>query len=206
MRVWVKGAAAVCAVLCGCSQIFGLEAPQRAIADAPVDVVPRDGDVIVDDVPMDIGPDAPIACPSQYIALMAGATSKYRLGNQNKPWLDAAVDCADDGVNTHLAVLSASTEISTSSLFSGPRWIGLSDKKIEGTFLAVTAEDTMGYPPATGAPWASDEPSAEGIEVDCVYLEQTASNGLQLKAELCTLNREYICECDAYANDPSRYQ
>jgi hypothetical protein len=197
--------AAVACSLGGCTAIFGLDTPHRVFIDAADDdaLVKRDaGEDAPRDAPLDTSPDAPSACPSTY-ATAPNTLSRYRLGNQNMEWRQAAADCADDGATTHLAVLSNANELSgTTFLLGGARWIGLSDTKTEGTFITITAENTMGYPPTTGAPWGTGEPSAENAEVDCVLVD----NGPVLKAESCTLNREFICECDTFANDPARYQ
>ena len=208
MRVSVMGVAATCAALCGCSQIFGLEAPQRATGDAnELRDGDGDGDVLDDVRPDDAAVDgavdaASLNCPSTYTPV-GNSVSRYRLVSQNTEWPLAADDCGNDGATTHLLVLSDMTELNGLAVFGGGvKWIGLSDNKTEGTFIPVTAENTLGYPPATGGPWAAFEPSSEGLNVDCVYVDGTGN----LHAEPCTLNRNYVCECDAYANDPLSYK
>jgi len=142
----------------------------------------------------DVMVDGP-ACPSNYTEL---GNRHYRLATNNTGWTAAASDCADDGVNTHLVVISDDAELDLiNSTYSTENevWIGLSDLVTDGTFLWVTVENTMGYPPASGAPW-------QNLGADpCVLLK--VPDGFNTRG--CTLNRRSLCECDAYANDVSRY-
>lgn len=192
---------ATCIALCGCSAIFDLQKPQRG--DAAVDdAAQRDATVDAGyDAAVDAMPDAAFACPATYLPAQ-GTTSRYRLVTQNASWLAAATDCANDGATTHLAVASSAAELALLDAMPNAAivWIGLSDLKLEGTYVAVTAEDTMGYPPASGTPWDVGEPNPDAGR-DCVLFDTG-----ELLVESCGLNREYFCECDAYANDPTRYQ
>lgn len=192
---------ASCVALSGCTALFDLQRPQRGDA-ASVDDAPRDADVADADASYDAAvdagmPDAAVMCPATYTSY-PGTTSRYRTVTANAPWLTAAADCADDGMNTHLIVIgTASEENAVDLIVAGDKWLGLSDINTEGTFLWVTAEPTGGYPPATGAPWETAEPDGAG---DCILLGAQGWTD-----ESCGLNREYICECDAYANDTTRY-
>lgn len=187
----MRWAGVIFAGLSGCSALFDLSAPVRerdgSIDDASEDAPRSDAlpDVMVD------GP----ACPSNYMEI---GNRRYRLATNNASWTNAATDCADDGVNTHLAVISNSAEltlVNATYSMENEVWIGLSDLVTDGTFLWVTVEDTMGYPPASGAPW-------QNLGTDpCVILK--VPDGLNTKD--CGLNKHYLCECDTYADDPSRY-
>lgn len=181
----------------GCSTIFGLETP-RALADAAA-VDDAGPDAPDDSGPVDMMTDAPIACPLTYTTTIG--TSKYRASVQNRGFPEAAADCAGDGTNTHLAVITSQTELANVLvLVSFHAWIGLSDRVTAGTLIWVTNEDGGGYPPADGMPWGTGEP-AFGSTKHCVL---TREDG-EWSIESCGLNRPYICECDAFANDATRY-
>jgi len=189
-------------VVCtGCTAIFGLEEPVRRVSDGGVidgvpDARPRDARA-VDAPPVDAPLLDGLVCPVGYAAI-SGSTSKYRIDNNNETWDAAEADCESDG--QHLIVVSNETErAALVGLTAGSTWIGLSDRATEGTFRWVTDEDTGGYPPATGTPWAAGEPSADTVASDCT-LQSTTWNDAP-----CTLNREYVCECDGYAANPAHY-
>ncbi len=197
----MKVVVAVSLLLAGCSSIFGLDKPM--LVDPPEDAATIDDGAIVD-VPPDVAPDAaPVDdCPATYnITYM---TSRYRVITLDGPWLTSAQDCADDlatGMrHTHLAVVGSSAEhtyLVGQGLVGG--WFGLSDLKTENVYRWVTAEPTT-YPPATGTPWAQGEPD-NALGQDCV-----ASNAQgQWLDTNCGANLPALCECDDYANDPTRY-
>jgi hypothetical protein len=148
-----------------------------------------------------LGIDAP-TCPAPYGITVTGSMSKYRVVTTPASWPAAAADCADDGANTHLVVLSDSAErVALLPHFDPFRYIGHTDRLVEGTFRAVTDEPD-GYPALTTTqqpPWAGGEPAGRG---DCAALVQ--ANGELYDAD-CATAVTYVCECDAYANDPTNY-
>jgi len=80
-------------------------------------------------------------------------------------------------------------------------WVGYSDRITEGVFLAITDEPIGGYV-ANGSPaWASGEPNHQSAAENCT--EIILEGGLNDND--CTNTRPFVCECDSYANDPSRY-
>jgi hypothetical protein len=162
--------------------------PSDAANDAPLDVPVEQT-------------DAPVGCPAGYITI-AGQTSKYRFVSGGVPWLDAATDCANDAATTHLLVLSNELERSAVGAANNgiTRWIGLSDRLTDGTYLAVTDETTGGYPDA--AVWDGGVVPMDP-NLNCVRFEV----GSQAEIEIanCTGDVGFICECDALANDPTNY-
>ena len=162
---------------------------------------PAGGEPIVIDAPTDTGPNA---CPSSYDRTIVATTTKYRLVSQPATWSTAAADCADDLAGTpnktHLVVITSDLELSQVSALNmnAAIWVGLSDRKTGGTYVWVTAEPTS-YPPATGPPWNTNEPSS-ATGHDCVEMQLA-----DLASLMCTDVRPYFCECDAFANDPNRY-
>jgi hypothetical protein len=156
---------------------------------------------------IDAGVDAGVAaCPSSYVAL---ATGRYRYVTKPATWVDALADCADDldalsPVHTHLAVFATDEERAQfrTTYEDGFVWIGLSDRVTTFDWLWVTAEDTGAYPPASGPPWKSGQPSnGDGGRQDCVVME---TSGLWDDRICDDGTYAYVCECDAYAQDASR--
>lgn len=183
----------------GCRSLLGFE--ELADPAAP------DGITSTDGPPPDGAPDASdgnptddamLACPASYTLTLSGSTSLYRfVSNQAVPWTTANSRCTDDG--THLIVLSSETELSQINVVAGAgeRWVGLSDRVTNGTFLPVTDEPTT-FPPASGSPWATGEPTNDK---PCVA---TNDNG-QLITLTCGNGRTFICECDGVPDDPTNY-
>jgi hypothetical protein len=201
--------------LCGCEALFTLDSHPAAdgpVADGPApadgslgDAPPPGGDARADDAlpPM---PDAQAACPPSYVGV-TGSTSRYRKSTLLRTWFEAAADCADDQPGrTHLVVIGNDGERSVvnAALPDALTWIGVSDTVGEGTWLWVTVEAVdADYPPAGGGgPWQSGQPDDGGNgDEDCVAM--LAMGDFQ---DLdCALGVRYICECDAYADEPSHY-
>lgn len=168
-----------------------------AVADAP----PGGEPIVGDDAGLDAGPNA---CPPAYTTTITATSTRYRLVTTPATWTTAAANCADDlagaPFQTHLAVLTSSTELSqvNATNLNAAVWIGLTDRITDGAFQWVTAEPTT-FPPATGTPWNTGEPN-QAAEHDCVEMKLA-----DLSALPCTELRPYFCECDAFANDPGRY-
>jgi hypothetical protein len=201
-RGWVIAIPALIGVATGCRQLFGIDDTEVvAPADAAIDAGRGRPDAPVDASPTAI--DASTQCPQNYVK-PPNATSMYRVETETTAWLAAAKTCASEEVfgstsHTHLVVLAEEAERSTVGglVLSQAVWIGLSDRVNEGEFLGVTQEDTGGYPPTSGNPWAPGEPSGE----DCVGLTPFA----ELTDVPCLDSRGYVCECDLFANDPGQY-
>ncbi|HEU4787994.1 MAG TPA: lectin-like protein [Gemmatimonadaceae bacterium] len=80
-------------------------------------------------------------------------------------------------------------------------WVGYSDRLTEGTFIATTLEPIGDYVASGSTAWASGEPNRQTAAEDCA--EIILEGGLNDND--CANTRMFVCECDAYANDPSRY-
>ena len=201
------------AALSGCDKLFGLIHVDRVDADARMDGtvdVPSDTDRAIDaagDVAGDLG------CPASYTAtIQSDPDSLFRFVLTQRTWLAAHTDCVDDSLassskHTHLGVISSDQERSAYYFglagSAGAIWIGLSDRKTEGSFLWVTGEDTSGYPPLSA--WEGGMPGGDGncvmirassTQLDDVNCDTGSSNGLPVG---------YVCECDASPNDSNRY-
>jgi len=188
-------------VLTGCRQLLGFEEPSIASMDGPAPDVATDSAM---DSAVDAPADAPptmfdlSTCPAAYT--VAAGTSRYRVVAGNAPsWTAAANDCASDlSGATHLIVVDDLAEYSmalTMLLDNAPKWIGLSDRKTNGVFLAVT-DQAPAFPPASGPPWAQGQPTSGCVEITALG---------QLIADACGKNFGYICECDGVPNNPANY-
>jgi hypothetical protein len=151
------------------------------------------------------GPLPPAACPPAYQEV---GESKYRFSSGlEQDWSDAATLCAMDsalagpGSFTHLVVIGSDSERLMLEVFlaaAPSAWIGRSDRLVENTFLWVTLEDT-GYVP----PWEPGQPD-NGVdtgEQDCLRVYPPGMDD-----DYCTQPQPYLCECDAYENQPSHYE
>jgi hypothetical protein len=143
-------------------------------------------------------PDAHVPlCPASYTA--AGG-SHYRWVGVGTNWLAAELDCEDDANTpfeqpTHLAVIDDAAERTLLITGTGGsldnQWIGRTDLASDGAFLYVTPQagvDTSGTSGNSGAK-------------DCVRL---GSDGTH-QARDCTNTNIYVCECDGFAADPTRF-
>lgn len=176
----------------GCGRV-GFEAQSIAADAAP-------------DAPADAPPIA--RCPDSYNVTTPSSTSRYRLVTGTPvDWLGAAAACANDQVPgsslyTHLVVFDTDTEradVNAAVPFTS-RWIGASDLVTEGDFRWVTSESTTGYPPPTGAPWQVNQPDNLNGQ-HCVRMVMDGS----IDDATCSDPYAYLCECDGFANDPTRY-
>jgi hypothetical protein len=201
-----------CLVLvAGCDIVFPLNARKP-----DPDTVDANGDTIVD------APKGNLAeCPAGYQPINdAPTTSKYRKGGLPTDWATASVDCVDDlsadkSVHTHLLVVGDQAEIDAVDLAfpnTAAFWIGLSDRRMEVLFQTVSTEVTS-YPaddtPGKGAPpWAMNQPdnSPTDIGQDCVHIRGFPdAQANTLDDELCNMLLDYLCECDSFADDPTKY-
>lgn len=185
----------------GCRQLLGFEELADPIADdARSDGALTDDGQDPDGPPPDTMP--PSACPATYTLTIASSASVYRsVTNQAIPWLSANSKCTADGARSHLIVLSNDSERAEIAAATGTlvRWVGFSDRAVDGTFQHVTDENTGGYPPQSGSPWAVGEPMAG--TADCAAL----GNAGELVSLACGNGRTFICECDAFLDDPTNY-
>jgi hypothetical protein len=165
-------------------------------------------DAAIPDTPPDAAIDADIMlCPSTY-NYVASHASAYRFVTNRVSWQTAASDCAGDQpgtnqVGTHLVAIESATELSFLNTTYGPSdiWVGLTDLAMSPNYQWVTIEP-IGI--ASGL-WGSGEPNNVNTE-QCVDLEPpTATDPGKLDTTPCGDMHQYICECDAYLNDPSRY-
>ena len=91
-------------------------------------------------------------------------------------------------------------------------WIGVSDRVVALNWKWVTREPVGNYPPQGGIPWGLGQPTttpgANCVELETGSLDGSANDGL-FKNDFCTTGSTvmlpYICECDRYADDPTRY-
>jgi hypothetical protein len=195
-------AALVLLAASGCRQLLGFEQP-IATSDAsapPVDTLADGPEVPVADGPSisDAPGDAfdPTSCPATYT--LAFGNSRYRNIPTTFPnWLSAVDACTNDGAGMHLVVLGDAAEYAAILDFANgvTKWIGLSDRVVQGNFLHVTDEQTT-FPPTSGPPWGPNEPSN-----GCVAITSAGT----LDATACGQNFSAICECDGIPNDPANY-
>ncbi len=181
----------------GCRSLLGFEELAAPDGITNPDGPPPDGTPTSDGEPTD---DAVLACPASYTLTLSGTTSLYRfVSNQSVTWTTANSHCIDDG--THLIVLSNEAELSQINVVAGAgeRWVGLSARVTDATFLPVTDEPTT-FPPDSGSPWAIGEPSNNNDQ-PCVAMND---NG-RLITLSCGNGRNFICECDGVPDDPTNY-
>ncbi|HUS29048.1 MAG TPA: C-type lectin domain-containing protein [Kofleriaceae bacterium] len=191
--------------LTGCGRLFGLEPPtlDDGTVDEDASVSDASSDARIADAPADTPSNA--LCPQSYSMVLGTSPSRYRFVNGGTAWDVAQAACLADQITgstrfTHLIVAANDAELSAlDAALGGEKWVGLSDRAIEGAYQWVTAE-TNNYPPSTGGPWGTDEPKASGAE-DCVLMSNTGD----LEMRSCGLGRQYVCECDAFPNDPTKY-
>jgi hypothetical protein len=159
-----------------------------------------------DEEPAGEQPDASVAtaatCPASYTLTLAGSSSRYRVVNTEAPWPEAVAACAADqsaAFVPHLVVLSDDAEREALlPMVASEIWVGLSNRRTsDGSFQWVTTERAAPLPRM--APWEPDDPDLD--EVGCADLD--GESGL-LSDDECESERAYVCECDQFANDPSR--
>lgn len=185
----------------GCQLVFDLEAPpDRERNDR-------------DDAAVDAAP--PLTCPETYTLSLPAISSRYRFDTTKRTFAGAAMDCRnDEGLmptgerpgRTHLAVLDDDAErmLAASTFVSTQAWIGLSDAKRENAFIPVSTQNT-GYPPLTAPPWGTGHPNDEE-PADCVVVrDRNHDEPGMLEDVACGTPHAFLCECDDFADDPTRY-
>jgi hypothetical protein len=199
-RRLVLWTAAGITVMPGCRFEPGaLGAADDARRDGPVDGVRDELSPGTDTMMLDAMRDGPPAlqCPPSYTLMDAARpNSRYRHETASAMWLAAELACETDAglsyAPTHLIVLDDSAERQWAfNQGTTDKWVGATDRKTEGTILAVTDQPA----PFFGAA------NSNGDMKDCLYLD-----GGTTVMEVCTAGRPYLCECDGRAADPTRYQ
>jgi hypothetical protein len=175
---------------CGCGRI---DFDARRVTDAGAD----DGAV---GVAFEVA-----SCPPSYTETLGGTDHRYRVDATAVPWLDAVMMCRADQISpnapTHLIVLGSEPErVALVQRATLPTWLGHSDRRTEGTFVAITLEDLGGYPAPQSPPWAFGEPNNQGAE-NCVEVTPTG----ELNDLGCSDGHAFVCECDPYPDTPSQY-
>ncbi len=190
----------------------GADATVGPRADAGVDAGPSDPDANVDAAaaPAD-APVMAVSCPPTFQPINGARPDQLYLGvDSSKTWEQAEAHCRDQEMvggsgRTHLVVLD--DDLERSAVFarfgSTRRWIGLTDRIDDDQFRWVTIQGTGGYPGNSGGPWGPNEPrNGLGDSEDCVWM--SAQMG-QLADDSCEQNEQFVCECDAFAEDPTRF-
>ena len=174
-------------LLAGCDAVFGL-------SSAPV----TDGN-----------PAGDLDCPSSYVKT---STGNYHLLDTHLSFIDAETACVADGTpgasgKTHLAVMAGTgmtgeenvvfQQIKAQNGDQMPAWVGVS-KASSIDFVWITDETPnklgLGQPP-----WEQGEPTGGG---DCALMPMESSG---LEEQPCDTEFYPMCECDAFAEDPSHY-
>lgn len=162
-------------------------------------------------------------CPSGYAPLTgAPAGSLYRVsggpngtGNTGRSnWVDAQLDCGNDGVGTHLAIPETEEEYQAlSDAVSGAtRWLGVTDRITEATWIPIIGGTTFVGHWFGNTPEQGDSGAANN---DCMTLCASTRTGPLgtihiAEAMPCADTdaddaRGYICECDGRAVDPATF-
>jgi hypothetical protein len=132
------------------------------------------------------GPDGALQCPSPFEKTLSGACHLEVLGPA--PWPVAELDCEQRG--GHLVVPDSVLE---ATQLGDPRWIGVSDRIVEGAFRAVTG------PIVAFSFWDTGEPS--GGPTNCAH---TGSGSLWHDGP-CDFPFPYVCEYDGLPAAPSAF-
>lgn len=153
-------------------------------------------------------PDAPLTCPTSYLADSQTLT-QYRHVTTSATFDVAMADCADDetglGItgHTHLAVLSSTMEAQVLAGMDAGSWVGLTDHRDGMTWRWVTAETSLDPSANDRSLWAPGEPNNPGVE-DCAHFSLGTVGPLN-NVNCTTEMHGYFCECDGYPNDPNAY-
>lgn len=135
-------------------------------------------------------PTTTLFCPASYgLHDVARPSSFYRLVTASANWASSEATCQGDAsvttLPTHLIVLDDAAELTWSyNLTTSQGWIGESDRKTEGTFLAVTSQS-----PYVGS--ATGNVSSK----DCLMAFDASTTA----AETCDNGHPFLCECDGLA-------
>jgi hypothetical protein len=189
----------VATLLAGCDQLWSLPQIDETSIDAG-------------NVPLDGVDGMQLACPVGYDLQSTVSPSRYRYLAANVAWDAARMQCeAHDPGRTHLVVLTDEAErIDVRALLAGigvrnTFWIGLSDRRLESTFLWVT-DEAVGMPPFSSPPWGAGQPDDSGGAQDCVRIEgdEHADPGM-FDDSGCGFGYPYLCECDGIPPAPMNF-
>jgi hypothetical protein len=177
----------------GCRTLLGIDDPLLIDAPSPPDDVS-------DGPPEPPGDALQNACPSSYGMTLATNTSRYRVSLTTEDWVAAATTCAGDlntigPFYTHLAVPDDAAEVTGLFNLAGvTAWVGHHDRRTEGVFETVSAQNTPNFPPAPSQPpWGSGEPNNAAGNQDCVRIRGPADPPANtLDDEDCTIPFAYI--------------
>ena len=141
--------------------------------------------------------DAPELCTG-YAPIMNGQPgSRYRLLIATT-WLPAEIQCEVHGA--HLVVLGDSNERDAILEMVAPSaadlWIGMSDRRTNGSFLDVTGDSSQYFE------WDSGEPVSGS---DCVLLIVGGGSHGKFRTQNCSTVNVAVCECDGQSGDPTSY-
>jgi len=165
-----------------------LDEGDAAMADAPPSDTPVDT--------TDAMSDAASVCPGSYVS-SGGQTSKYRAVMAASPWLAAQMDCADDGLGTHLVVINDAAENTVVDALTGASvaWIGFSDRITEGSFRAVTGS-VVNF-----TSWGAGNPDGGAVQ-NCMAIY---GGNLWGDGDCVYAMPGYVCECDGIPSDPTAF-
>jgi hypothetical protein len=124
-----------------------------------------------------LGPDGALVCPAGFTKMASGACHLDVFDPLT--WPEAELGCEQRGA--HLVVPG---DVAEAMELAAPRWIGVTDRIVEGTFRAVTGEI------AAFTFWDIGEPS--GVLTSCAH---TGFDG-RWSAGPCEFPFPYACEYD----------
>lgn len=139
--------------------------------------------------------DSSAACPAGYADIEGGCFLVMINLMPEVTWTAAEAVCEQEGAH-HVVIDSREKFERVRRLVpSGLNdfWIGATDRRTEGTYLAVTGG------PAFMPPWGGGEP--DGGPQDCLLV--TVS--YELTDDDCDSPDDYICEYDGIPADPTSY-
>jgi hypothetical protein len=128
------------------------------------------------------GPVTPLQCPAGFQRMSSGACL-FDSSFESLKWQEAELACEQRGA--HLAVPSSLAEAVELQV---PRWLGISDRILAGTFRTVTGTVAL------FTHWDFGEPS--GNQLHCVH---TGSSDASWHTGPCDFPFPYVCEYDGLA-------
>jgi len=163
------------------------------------------------DAPVDDAVDAPLdayqlVCPPTYAQLGAAPTaSTYRVADRataGANWVAAELDCRDDGPRTHLAIAETSAEhiLFEDAVSGASTWLGVTDRKAEGTWRPIIG----------GSSWFTDwfggAQPANNTNYNCLLLSgPNFEEAMPCSSALSQWAMGFICECDGNVVDPTTF-
>jgi hypothetical protein len=171
--------------VCGCRTLLGID-----------DVVVTEPSDALDGAEDPISDADPLACPPDYIPT---GPSRYRMVTAGANWLTAQADCRDDATGTHLAIpeTAAERQVLADMVSGASRWLGVTDRITEGTFLPIIG----------GTIWSPNWIGGGPGIYDCVLLTRTDGFDEVVPCDSTDpqWGRPYFCECDGKPVDPTTF-